>query len=141
MTLLDFTLRLTVATLAGIIIGFERQWYQKSAGLRTNGLVAMGSCIFVLVSIQAVTINGDVTRIIGQVVTGVGFLGAGIIFKEGTTVHGLTTSATIWCSAAIGSIAALGFFIEALICVIAVLIVNLGLSPLHNYLNKRKSKQ
>lgn len=80
-------------------------------------LVATGSAIFVLLSIHLTVNSGDVTRIIAQVVTGIGFLGAGVIFREGVNVHGLASAATIWCSAAIGCMAAAGFFLEALICI------------------------
>jgi len=88
MTSIEFILRLLAALFAGLFIGFERQWHHKSAGLRTNTLVSVGAAIFVLLSIN-VTQNGtgDVTRIIGQVVTGIGFLCGDIIFKEGINVH------------------------------------------------------
>ena len=134
-----FALRLFVAAFAGLLIGFERQWHNKSAGLRTNSLVAIGSAIYVLLSIQLTQEQGDVTRIIGQVVTGVGFLGAGIIFKEGVNVHGLTTAATVWCSSAVGSMAASGFFYETLICTAAVLSVNSMMMPLDKWLRSRKN--
>lgn len=120
MTILDFSLRLLAAIGAGLLIGFERQWNHKSAGLRTNTLVATGAAIYVLLSILLTQEQGDVTRIIGQVVTGVGFLGAGIIYKEGLSVYGLTTAATVWCSSAIGSIAAAGYFKETFIGVFAI---------------------
>lgn len=138
MTTTDFTLRLLTAMAAGLIIGFERQWHHKSAGLRTNTLVATGAALFVLLSINLTQESGDVTRIIGQVVTGIGFLGAGIIFKEGSNVHGLTTAATVWCSAAAGSVAAGGFYLETLIGVVAIISINLLLNPLGVWLSKRK---
>lgn len=138
MITIDFTLRLLTAIGAGFIIGFERQWHHKSAGLRTNTLVATGAALYVLLSINLTVENGDVTRIIGQVVTGIGFLGAGIIFKEGLTVHGLTTAATVWCSSAIGCIAASGYFIETLIGVVAVISINSILIPLDKWLADRK---
>lgn len=138
MQTIDFTLRLLTAIGAGIIIGFERQWHHKSAGLRTNTLVATGAALYVLLSINITVENGDVTRIIGQVVTGIGFLGAGIIFKEGITVHGLTTAATVWCSSAIGCIAASGYLIESLIGVVAVVSINSILIPLDKWLLNRK---
>ena len=97
MTSTEFTIRLLSAAIAGLLIGFERQWNNKSAGIRTNTLVAIGAALFVLLSINITKDSGDVTRIIGQVVTGIGFLGAGIIFKEGLNVRGLTTAATVWC--------------------------------------------
>ncbi|QHI39054.1 hypothetical protein IMCC3317_44550 [Kordia antarctica] len=140
MTTTDFLLRLCAALLAGVFIGFERQWQRKSAGLKTNTMVATGAAIFTMLSVQLNDHSGDadVTRIIAQIVTGVGFLGAGIIFKEGTNVHGLTTAATIWCSAAIGCVAGVGFFIETAICTALVLIINIVLQPLDNWLKKRK---
>ena len=138
MTTLEFTLRLLTALLSGMLIGFERQWHHKSAGLRTNTLVATGAALFVLLSINLTQEQGDVTRIIGQIVTGIGFIGAGIIFKEGISVHGLTTAATVWCSSAIGSIAAAGYFIETLIGVAVIISVNIMLIPLDKWLSARK---
>ncbi|MBD1262819.1 MgtC/SapB family protein [Maribacter polysiphoniae] len=140
MTITDFTTRLIVALLAGLAIGFERQWHHKTAGLKTNMLVATGAAIFVLLSflMKADESTIDVSRIIAQVVTGVGFLGAGIIFREGTDVHGLGSAATIWCSAAIGCIAASGFFMETLICTALIVLINSFLQPLDNWLKKRK---
>jgi putative Mg2+ transporter-C (MgtC) family protein len=136
----EFLTRLAVATLAGLIIGFERQWHHKETGLKTNMLVATGAAAFVLLSIKiaATAPNIDVTRITAQVVMGVGFLGAGVIFREGPNVHGLNSAATIWCSAAIGCIAASGFFTEALICTFLVAIVNTVIEPLEEWLKHRK---
>ncbi|MFH4968116.1 MgtC/SapB family protein [Gaetbulibacter sp. M240] len=140
MEITDFLTRLGIALLAGLIIGFERQWQHKNAGLRTNMLVTTGAAIFVLLSLKmyAKEPSIDVTRIIAQVVTGIGFLGAGVIFREGTNVHGLTSAATIWCSAAIGCMAAIGYFKETIICTILVVVVNAFLEPLDEWLKKRK---
>jgi putative Mg2+ transporter-C (MgtC) family protein len=140
MTLTEFTLRLLASLGAGLLIGLERQWHHKSAGLRTNTLVTIGSALYVLLSINLTQTSGDVTRIIGQVVTGIGFLGAGIIFKEGINVKGLTTAATVWCSSAIGCVAAAGFFAETLIGTLAILLVNSLLIPLDKWLVKRNKK-
>jgi putative Mg2+ transporter-C (MgtC) family protein len=139
MTHLEFTLRLLCGMGAGFIIGFERQWRHKSAGLRTNTLVATGAALFVLLSVNITHNNGDVTRIIGQVVTGIGFLGAGIIFKEGINIHGLTTAATVWCSSAVGSLAAAGYYVETLIGVLAIIIVNSLLMSVDKWLINRKT--
>jgi putative Mg2+ transporter-C (MgtC) family protein len=110
---------------AGMIIGLERQLHHKSAGTRTNALVSMGSAIFVLISMQVTQDKGgDATRIIGQIVTGIGFLGAGVILHQGINVQGLTTAATIWCSSAIGCLAAAGYYAEVAVSVVAVVIVN-----------------
>jgi putative Mg2+ transporter-C (MgtC) family protein len=137
MEIQEFTFRLLVATLAGFLIGLERQWHHKAAGLKTIALVSVGAALYVLLSIQITQEQGDVTRIIGQVVTGIGFLGAGIIYKEGLNVHGLTTAATVWSASAIGCLAAAGFLSETIISTIAVLTINLLLIPIEKWLSKR----
>ena len=140
----EFTLRLLVGLVAGLVIGIERELQNKPAGLRTNTLVATGAALFVLLSFNIAAkygINTDVTRIIGQVVTGIGFLGAGIIFKEGGDIYGLTTAATIWCSAAVGCLAGSGFFIEAVIGTVIIVSVNLLLIPLDKWLSNRAKQR
>src|SRR5580698_3012369 len=109
----ETALRLTVALLLGSAIGFERQWHQKMAGLRTNALVALGACGFCVFS--AMVGQGDPTRVAAQVVTGIGFLGAGVILREGVNVHGLNTAATLWCSAMVGTFAGGGFWVPSLV--------------------------
>jgi putative Mg2+ transporter-C (MgtC) family protein len=112
--------RLLVALALGAIVGGERQWRGKSAGLRTHVLVSMGSCLLMIlsqnlyVSVQGLT-NADPARLAAQVVSGIGFLGAGTIMKEGPTVVGLTTAATLWVVAAIGLAVGSGYMICALI--------------------------
>ena len=138
MTNLEFTIRVSAALLAGMVIGFERQWHHKSAGLRTTTLVSLGSAIYVLLSIIITETTGDVTRIIGQVVTGIGFLCAGVIFREGLSVHGLTTAVTIWCSSAIGCLAAAGYYVETAIATSLILAVNVGLKSIDTWLTNRK---
>jgi putative Mg2+ transporter-C (MgtC) family protein len=144
MTDSEFTLRLLTGLGAGLLIGFEREWQNKPAGLRTNTLVATGASLFVLLAIKLsanMPETTDISRIIGQVVTGIGFLGAGIIFKEGEDIHGLTTAATVWCSAAVGCLAGSGFYIQTLIGVVAIISVNLLLIPLDRWLSKRRKKE
>lgn len=139
---LDFALRLLTAIGAGFIIGFEREWRSKSAGLRTISLVTIGAALYVLLSIMITDAKGgDVSRIIGQVVTGIGFLGGGIIFKEGVSVRGLTTAATVWCSSAIGALAAGGFFYETLLGTLAILAVNIILIPMNDFIHTLRNKQ
>ena len=104
--------RPSVALALGSVIGFERQWRQKMAGLRTNALVALGSCGFVVLS--AMVGQGDPTRVAAQVVTRIGFLGAGIILREGINVHGVNTAATLWCSAMVGTFAGAGLWAPSL---------------------------
>ncbi|MCS6967718.1 MAG: MgtC/SapB family protein [Cytophagales bacterium] len=136
MTTLEFTLRLALAFGLGVLIGIERQWRQKSAGLRTNTLVCVGSAAFVLLSVLLTGSAGDPSRIAGQIVTGIGFLGAGVIMKDGLSIQGLNTAATIWCSAAVGSLAGVGFFAEAVITAIVVVAVHVILRPFGNRLNR-----
>lgn len=139
MELEEFIFRLLMAMVAGMVIGFERQWHRKSAGLRTNTLVAVGAALYVLLSIQITGEGeGDVTRIIGQVVVGIGFLGAGIIFKESINVKGLTTAATIWCSSAVGCLAAAGYYFETMISVLVVITINSIFIPLDKWLIRRR---
>lgn len=137
MTTFDFFIRLSVALLQGGVIGLERQWRQKSAGLRTNTLVALGASAFIMLGLVLTDSMGDPSRIASQIVTGIGFLGAGVIIKDGLTVQGLNTAATIWCSAAVGTFAGLGLWIESSILTLAIVCVNMILRPIVIYLNNR----
>ncbi len=144
----EFILRLLAAMAAGGIIGLERELSNKSAGLKTNMLVSIGASIYVLINLALTDKQGegDPTRIVGQIVTGIGFLGGGVILHRGASVHGLTTAATIWCSAAVGCLAGLGMYIEAAISTAAVLIVNFAFKKLDNWfddeiLKRKKEKE
>ena len=130
----ESALRLTMALLLGAAIGFERQWNQKMAGLRTNVLVALGACGFVVFS--GLVGQGDPTRVAAQVVSGIGFLGAGIILRDGINVHGLNTAATLWCSAMVGTIAGAGYFAASLLAAGFVVGTNLLLRPLVRRINR-----
>jgi putative Mg2+ transporter-C (MgtC) family protein len=133
--LVEAAARLGLALALGSLIGFERQWHQKMAGLRTNALVALGACGFVVFS--AMVARGDPTRVAGQVVTGIGFLGAGVILREGINVHGLNTAATLWCSAMVGTFVGGGFWLPGLVAAGLVILTNLLLRPLLYRLNAR----
>lgn len=142
MTIFDFIIRLTLALILGAAIGFERQWRQKIAGLRTNTLVSLGAAAFTLISIELTisednTYKGDATRIIGQIVTGIGFLGAGVIMRDGLNIQGLNTAATIWCSAAVGSLSGVGLHIEAAIVSAFVILTHILLRPLSQKMAKK----
>ncbi len=126
---------MSVALALGSVIGFERQWFQKMAGLRTNALVALGSCGFVVFS--AMVAEGDPTRIAAQVVTGIGFLGAGVILREGTNVHGLNTAATLWCSAMVGTFAGGGFWAPSVVSAAFIVCANLLLRPVVRLIDGR----
>lgn len=127
---------MAVATGCGALIGFERQLRGRKAGLRTNALVALGASAFVLFS-QLVPNEVSPTRVAAQVVSGIGFLGAGIIFRDGLNVQGLTTAATLWCSAAVGLLAAIGAWPFAAVLTGFVVFVNFGLRPLVQAMKRR----
>ncbi|OAB59701.1 hypothetical protein AY600_10090 [Phormidium willei BDU 130791] len=131
----EFAIRLLVAFLLGSAIGLERQWRQRMAGLRTNALVATGASLFVMLSVLTPE-EASPTRIAAQVVSGIGFLAGGVILREGLTVRGLNTAATIWCAAAIGTLAGSGYFSQALVGSVAVLASNLILRPLGHRINQ-----
>jgi len=129
-------LNLLIAACLGAAIGLERQWRQRLAGLRTNTLVALGAAIFVTYSHVVPDGPGD-TRMAAQVVSGIGFLGAGVIFKEGLNVRGLNTAATLWCSAAVGLLAGEGFALYGLMAAALVLGTNTALRPIVRAINRQ----
>jgi putative Mg2+ transporter-C (MgtC) family protein len=124
----DFALRLAVGVGCGALIGFERQWRARRAGLRTNALVAAGATLFVLYAVA--TEDSSPTRVASYVVSGIGFLGGGVILREGVNVRGLNTAATLWCSAAVGVLAASGHLVFTLIATGTVIFIHLVGRPL-----------
>ena len=126
---------LSCAMVLGALIGSERQLRQRMAGLRTNALVALGAAGFV---IYAQTVAGDAspTRVAAQVVSGIGFLGAGIIFRDGFTVSGLNTAATLWCSAGVGLLSGSGQWLLAALLTGHVVFINFGLRPVVRWLKR-----
>ena len=134
--LLQTIINLAVATSLGAAIGLERQWRQRMAGLRTNTLVAIGAASFVIFA-SLIPGENSPTRVAAQVVSGIGFLGAGIIFREGLNVTGLNTAATLWCSAAIGVLAGAGFATHAAVAAAFVIFANLGMRPLVLLINRQ----
>src|SRR3954471_11396424 len=132
---LDTLVSLTAAFVLGTLIGAERQYRQRTAGLRTNVLVAVSAAAFVDLAMK-LDGSGGAVRVIAYVVSGVGFLGAGVIMKEGTNVRGLNTAATLWCSAAVGAFAGADLPVEALFVTVAVLAGNTLLRPLVNAINR-----
>lgn len=126
---------LVVAFGLGTLIGAERQYRQRTAGLRTNVLVAVGAAAFVDLGMRLEGAAGG-TRTVAYVISGVGFLGAGVIMKEGMNVRGLNTAATLWCSAAVGAFAGADFPLEATFVTAAVLAGNTLLRPLVNAINR-----
>ena len=138
-------LAVILAVIAGGAIGLERELKGKAAGLRTNILICLGSAVFTMISKQMAANQPDsVTRIAAQIVTGIGFLGAGAIIQDRGGVHGLTTAATIWVVASIGMACGAGFYNLAIIATLIALVVLIGLGyaekPLDHYGGKNKAK-
>jgi putative Mg2+ transporter-C (MgtC) family protein len=129
MTWVDFSIRLGVALFLGGVIGIERQWRQTRAVLKTNALVSIGAALFVMNSLMTPG-DSSPTRVAAQIVSGVGFLGGGIILREGASISGLNTAATLWCSAAVGTLAGSGAMFQAYLGAFAVVLTNLALRPL-----------
>ncbi len=140
-----FLNRLLCALVAGTAIGLERQLRKRNAGLAVNALVAVGACIFILISESVIAtaiqnggpVNNDNLRVLSQVVTGIGFLGAGVIMKNGLTIHGLNSAATIWCSAAVGCLCGYGMWRYAAISVAVILFINWIIKNFEIFVEKR----
>ena len=133
----DLTLRLLAAAGLGAAIGLEREYRRKPAGLRTNILIALGSALFTMVSLQFAGEGGTSDRVAAQIVTGVGFLGGGAILRNGDSVHGMTTAATIWVNAAIGMAAGAGAISLAAGATVVTLVVLAALPPVEAYFERR----
>ncbi|MED1609034.1 MgtC/SapB family protein [Bacillus paranthracis] len=117
----DIVLRLFIAIIVGACIGMERQWRHRMAGLRTNALVSLGACIFVLLSVM-IDHDASPSRIASQVVSGIGFLGGGVIIRDGFSIRGLNTAATLWCAA-------------------GVLLANILLRPIALFMNQKSKEE
>ena len=140
MELKIFILRITICFILSILIGIERQYRHKTVGLRTNVLVSLGAFMFVSASFYVV--DSDATRIAAQVVSGIGFLGAGVILKDGNRIKGLNTAATLWCVSSIGVLTAFGILKEAAIGTLFILISNIALRLVsHKIMDKVKTQE
>lgn len=136
---LDFSIKIGIATISGLLIGLEREYKGKSAGLKTNALVAIGASVYVLISLKFQGEDyADITRVLSQVVTGIGFLGGGVILQKRDTIKGLTTAATVWCSAGAGCLAATSMFFELIVLTLLVIIINLVFGYLDLKINKTR---
>ncbi|AKN17103.1 MgtC/SapB family protein [Mycobacterium haemophilum] len=134
LSIADFALRLAVGVGCGALIGLERQWRARMAGLRTNALVAAGATLFVLYA--AATQDSSATRVASYVVSGIGFLGGGVILREGFNVRGLNTAATLWCSAAVGVLAASGHLLFTVIATGTIVAIHLLGRPLGRLIDR-----
>lgn len=129
-------IRLLLALILGAMVGAERQWRQRAAGLRTNTLVCLGAAAFVDLGS---TLAPSTTGVIAYVVSGVGFLGAGAIIKDGASIRGLNTAATLWCSAAVGACAGAGELLDAVFVTVLLVGINLVLRPLSRFIDRRSA--
>ena len=140
----EAAVKIAVAALLGALVGLEREWGGHPAGLRTNMMIAISSCLFTILSIEGFPLRGsaqDTARVAAQIVTGVGFLGAGVVLRSRKHVRGLTTAATIWLVAAIGMAVGTGlYFLAAFTTVFATILVVL-LAPLSHRLEQRVWEQ
>lgn len=132
----DTVVSLSAAFVLGSLIGLERQYRQRTAGLRTNVLVALGAAIFVDIANRLHGHDGAV-HVIAYVVSGIGFLGAGVIMREEGNVRGLNTAATLWCSGAVGACAGADLIMEAGVATVFILAANTLLRPLGNLINRQ----
>jgi len=139
--LIDLAGRIGAAILLGAVIGLERQWRLRTAGIRTNALVAGGSALFVALGAVGWQDEAlaDPTRVAAQVVSGIGFLGAGVILRDGLKIRGLTTAATLWCAGAVGSLAGSGLLPVAVVGAAAIVATNVLLRPVGRFVNRRSS--
>ncbi len=134
-TATEFALRVLVGGLLGAFIGFERQWRQRGAGVHTSALVAIGAALFTLLG--PVIGSDSETRILANIVTGVGFLAGGVILRQGASITGLNTAATIWATAAVGALAGVGQFAHAFIGAAAIVGYNLALQTVVERIDSR----
>jgi len=139
MLAVDLLTRVGLATVLGVAIGFERQWRSRLAGLQTMALVSMGSALFLILSAYSFDQTGDRLRVAAQIVSGVGFLGAGVIMKQGLSVTGLNTAATLWATAAVGALAGAWMWREALAGAAIVVAGNWFLQPLGARMDRAQS--
>ena len=139
MLAVDLLARVGLATLLGVAIGFERQWRSRMAGLQTMALVSMGSSLFLILSAYSFDQETDRLRVAAQIVSGIGFLGAGVIMKQGLSVTGLNTAATLWSTAAIGALAGAWMWREAIAGTVIVVAANWFLQPLARRMDRAHS--
>lgn len=139
MAMTPFVFNLISAMLLGALIGAERQWRQRMAGLRTNALVATGAAVFIISSFT--TSEDSPGRIAAQIVSGIGFLGAGVIMREGMNIRGLNTAATLWCSAGIGVLCGLGEYWNAVTATFIILCANILLREAAQRINLQPQQQ
>lgn len=140
---IEVVARIVFSLVMGACVGLERQWRAGLAGLRTNALVSVGAALFVVMGAYGFSPDGsaDPTRVAAQVVSGIGFLGAGVMIREGLNIRGLNTAATLWCSAAVGCLAGSGMYLITVAGTAVIVIANIFLRPLGRAVNRRSGRR
>ena len=137
MSNVELALRVLLSLLFGALVGIERQWHHKNAGLKTNTLVAIGATAFALVSERGFGPNSNPAQVAAGVVTGIGFIGAGVIARRGASVQGINSAATLWATASMGLAIGTGYYRLAVILLAAVLSIQFLLRSAANWIDKR----
>ncbi len=133
----EMSLRLGVALVLGGVIGLERQWRSHYVGLRTNTLITIGAAAMMIFGqMLPATDHASLEHIASQIITGVGFLCAGVIMHEGVNIKGFNTAATLWCSVAVGIFTGMGFYVPAAILTVFIILVNLLMLPAVYFINR-----
>src|SRR5437868_11363514 len=137
MSEVEIILRLSLSLICGLIIGIERQWHHKNAGLKTNTLVAVGATAFALISERGFGPNSNPTQIAAGVVTGIGFIGGGVIMRRSGNVQGINTAATLWTTASLGLAVGIGYYNLALLVLVIVLVIQFALRLVAGWIDER----
>ncbi|HLQ62161.1 MAG TPA: MgtC/SapB family protein [Candidatus Acidoferrales bacterium] len=135
----ELAIKLLLAMVLGILVGLEREYTHHPAGVRTMAMVALGACLFTALGQKLVPGGQDPTRVAAQVVTGIGFLGAGAILRLGTSIIGLTTAASIWVVASIGMAVGFGYYTTGVVCALIVLLTLVLIRPIERRFFPRKA--
>ncbi|MBI3651979.1 MAG: MgtC/SapB family protein [Acidobacteria bacterium] len=136
MTYAEIAGRLFMALAFGIIVGIERQWHHKNAGIKTNTLVAVGAAAFALISAHGFGVNSNPAQIAAGVVTGIGFIGGGVIMRQGKSVQGINSAATLWATASMGLAIGQGYHQLALLLFVVILLIQFVLKSISNFVDK-----
>lgn len=135
--LFEIILRLAMSTLFGMLVGIERQWHHKNAGIKTNTLVSVGATAFALISLRGFGPTNNPAAVAAGIVTGIGFIGAGVIMRRGGSVQGINTAATLWAAGSMGLAIGQGYYTLAPALLVTILTIQVALRPVVRAINKR----
>jgi len=133
--------RLIVSLLFGALVGIERQWHHKNAGVRTHALVSIGACAFGLISLLGFGATNNPMLIAGGVVTGIGFIGGGVIMHRGGVIQGINTAATLWATASMGLACGAGYYFLTSLVFVSVLVIQFPLGWLEESIERRRARR